>query len=154
MLCTNAPATAASEAAPSRFGGPIIYLVVYAFVLFGILVWVDSGAILPRRKTAKAATSALVRRLSRKSVQLGNKKDVYEEAMKVATSDDTLRVLNIVKAYGSVDNRVVDNASFGVPQNTVLALLGPNGAGKTTTFNMIRVYICHSPAFSLLRLCL
>lgn len=140
LLCTNAPATAASEAAPSRFGGPIIYLVVYAFVLFGILVWVDSGAVLPRRKSAKAATSALVRRFSRKSVQTGNRKDVYEEAMKVATSDDTLRVLNVVKAYGSADNRVVDNASFGVSQNTLLALLGPNGAGKTTTFNMIRTY--------------
>ena len=144
MLCTNAPATAASEAAPSRFGGPIIYLVVYAFLLFGILVWVDSGAALPRRKSARAATSALVRRFCRKSVQTGNKKDVYEEAMKVATSDDTLRVLNVVKAYGSADNRVVDNASFGVSQNTLLALLGPNGAGKTTTFNMIRMYSYYS----------
>jgi len=138
LLCTDTPATAASEAMPSRFGGPIIYLVVYIFVLFGILVWVDSGAVLPRKRTAKAATSAIVRRLSRKSWQAGNKRDVYEEAMKVATSDDTLRVLNVVKAYGSPDNRVVDNASFGVSQNTVLALLGPNGAGKTTTFNMIR----------------
>ncbi|KAH9830408.1 uncharacterized protein C8Q71DRAFT_862423 [Rhodofomes roseus] len=137
LLCTNAPATAASEAMPSRFGGPIIYLFVYLFVLFGILVWVDSGAILPRKKTAKAATSAFVRRFSRKSFQ-ASKHGVYEEAMKVATSDDTLRVLNVVKAYGSPNNRVVDNASFGVSQNTVLALLGPNGAGKTTTFNMIR----------------
>ncbi len=61
----------------------------------------------------------------------------------MADSGDALRVLNIVKALGSASNRVVDNVSFGVSQDTIFALLGPNGAGKTTTFNVIRT--SHTP---------
>ena len=66
-------------------------------------------------------------------------KDVDDEAEKVTNSADALRVLSVVKAFGSADNRVVDNVSFGVSQDTIFALLGPNGAGKTTTFNIIRM---------------
>jgi branched-chain amino acid transport system ATP-binding protein len=31
----------------------------------------------------------------------------------------------------------VQNASFGVPEGSIVGLIGPNGAGKTTCFNMI-----------------
>ena len=64
--------------------------------------------------------------------------DVVAEANAVANSQDSLRVVNITKVYGS--DTVVDGVSFGVAQGDVLALLGPNGAGKTTTFNMIRTF--------------
>jgi len=64
--------------------------------------------------------------------------DVVSEAKAVATSQDSLRVVNVTKVYGG--NTVVDNVSFGVAQGDVLALLGPNGAGKTTTFDMIRTF--------------
>lgn len=67
-------------------------------------------------------------------------KDVDDEAAKVTASDDALRVMNVVKAFDSATNRVVDNVSFGVSQDTIFALLGPNGAGKTTTFNVIREF--------------
>ena len=67
-------------------------------------------------------------------------KDVDDEAAVVSDSADALRVLNVVKAFGKASNRVVDNVSFGVSQDTIFALLGPNGAGKTTTFNIIRTY--------------
>ena len=115
-------------------------MIVYAFVLFGILVWVDSGSVLPRRfSSPKKRPRTLHPDASAASA--AGRKDVDDEATTVAASKDSLRVLSVVKAFGSSDNRVVDNVSFGVSQDTVFALLGPNGAGKTTTFNMIRTSI-------------
>ncbi|KZT02088.1 P-loop containing nucleoside triphosphate hydrolase protein [Laetiporus sulphureus 93-53] len=131
LLCDGEqPVTTASIGKLSRFGGPILYLIVYAFVLFGILVWVDSGSILPRRFASHKRDGAVAGRIGRQ--------DADDEAVAVAKSNDALRVLSVVKAFGSSDNRVVDNVSFGVSQDTIFALLGPNGAGKTTMFNMIR----------------
>ncbi|KAH9926492.1 uncharacterized protein B0H18DRAFT_1118977 [Fomitopsis serialis] len=126
LLCDNdQPATTASMGMMSRYGGPIVYLIVYAFVLFGILVWVDSGSVLPRRfSSPKKGPRTLHPDASAASA--AGRKDVDDEA--------TTRG----QGFGSSDNRVVDNVSFGVSQDTVFALLGPNGAGKTTTFNMIR----------------
>ncbi|TFY63698.1 hypothetical protein EVJ58_g3098 [Rhodofomes roseus] len=138
LLCdNNEPATTTSMGMMSRFGGPIVYLIVYAFVLFGILVWVDSGSVLPRRFNSSKKRLRTLHTDAPASV-LAGRKDVDDEGAAVAASNDALRVLNVVKAFGSSDNRVVDNVSFGVSQDTVFALLGPNGAGKTTTFNMIR----------------
>ena len=139
LLCDGStPVTTSSLGDISRYGGPILYLFLYAFVLFGILVWVDSGSIIVRkfsqfRKHAKGSTG------SGSSTPRTTVKDVDDEAEKVTNSADALRVLSVVKAFGSADNRVVDNVSFGVSQDTIFALLGPNGAGKTTTFNIIRM---------------
>ena len=113
---------------------------IYAFVLFGILVWVDSGSIIVRklsqfRKQSVSRSGAAATGLEDEKADI---KDVDDEAAKVTESNDALRVMNVVKAFGSVTNRVVDNVSFGVSQDTIFALLGPNGAGKTTTFNIIR----------------
>lgn len=138
LLCDDdEPATTASMGMMSRFGGPIVYLIVYAFVLFGILVWVDSGSVLPRRFSSSRKRPHS-RNADVSAARGVGRKDVDDEAAAVASSSDALRVLNVVKAFGSSDNRVVDNVSFGVSQDTIFALLGPNGAGKTTTFNMIR----------------
>ncbi|KAI0327697.1 P-loop containing nucleoside triphosphate hydrolase protein [Cubamyces sp. BRFM 1775] len=116
----------------TRFGGPILYLIVQGILLFLILVWVDSGAAwkpkLPSRHTLRRTPSTVpLTRL---------RADVSKEMEEVGRSGDALRVLNVSKTFGS--NTVVDSVSFGVPQNTIFALLGPNGAGKTTTFNIIR----------------
>ncbi|KAI0756145.1 P-loop containing nucleoside triphosphate hydrolase protein [Daedaleopsis nitida] len=137
LLCDGSnPVTTSSLGDISRYGGPILYLFVYAFVLFGVLVWVDSGSIIVRKfsqfrksRLGPGAVSGSARAAGR---------DVDDEAEKVTSSADALRVMNVVKAFGSVDNRVVDNVSFGVSRDTIFALLGPNGAGKTTTFNVIR----------------
>ncbi|KZT73392.1 hypothetical protein DAEQUDRAFT_684394 [Daedalea quercina L-15889] len=138
LLCDdNEPATTASMGMMSRFGGPIVYLIVYAFVLFGILVWVDSGSLLPRRLNPSKKKPRNLQSDASVAGAIG-RKDVDDEASAVAASDDALRVLNVVKTFGSNYNKVVDNVSFGVSKDTVFALLGPNGAGKTTTFNMIR----------------
>ncbi|CDO76478.1 hypothetical protein BN946_scf184615.g4 [Trametes cinnabarina] len=143
LLCDGShPVTASSLGDISRYGGPILYLFIYGFVLFAILVWVDSGSLLPqkmirgrkgtpRRPAEPAAGGAVV------PGRVAGK-DVDDEATVVTHSADALRVLNIVKAFGKTSNRVVDNVSFGVSHDTIFALLGPNGAGKTTTFNIIR----------------
>ncbi|KXN84990.1 ABC transporter A family member 2 [Leucoagaricus sp. SymC.cos] len=133
LLCNgNEPVTTKSLGSIHRYGGPILYLFVYSFVLLAILVWVDSGSILHRRagKRKQVAQAMNEKDGSRKT------DDVAAEAEAALSSDDLLRVLGVTKAYQG--NKVVDDVSLVVSRDTVFALLGPNGAGKTTTFNMIR----------------
>ena len=120
-----------------RYGGPILYLFIYGFVLLGILVWVDSGSIIPRRflKTRKQQ-ARFDENLAANEI---SRQDVAREARTVVQSSDALRVLHVSKSYDG--NRVVDDVSFGVPGDVIFAMLGPNGAGKTTTFNMIRTFL-------------
>ncbi|KAI0931158.1 hypothetical protein AcV5_005295 [Taiwanofungus camphoratus] len=138
LLCDgNSEATSSGLGHLSRYGGPILYLFVYGFILFGILVWVDSGSIPPRRKSSPCKIQQASPADAPMHARVAHQ-DVDNEAAAVVKSQDALRVLNAVKAFGSSANRVVDNVSFGVSHDTIFALLGPNGAGKTTTFNMIR----------------
>ncbi|KAI0947262.1 hypothetical protein AcV7_009727 [Taiwanofungus camphoratus] len=135
LLCNgNSEATTSELSHISKYGGPILYLFIQGFLLFGILVWVDSGSILPCRSPRKKQLASP----SEVSLALGGRQDVDREAAAVANSAAALRVLNVMKTFGSSANRVVDDVSFGVSQNSIFALLGPNGAGKTTTFNIIR----------------
>jgi ATP-binding cassette, subfamily A (ABC1), member 3 len=140
LLCSGEePVTVSRMGSIMRYGGPILYLICYAFFLFGLLVWVDSGTVLPSswrkaktdNRVAASTTSGTIPR-----------PDVEEETRLVANSSDALRVLRVSKAFDG--KRVVDDVSFGVGSGTTLALLGPNGAGKTTTFNMIRKSSIHS----------
>jgi ATP-binding cassette subfamily A (ABC1) protein 3 len=127
------PVTTSALGQITRYGGPILYLIVYGFILFAILVWVDSGSVLPRRHYDKRRQVA-AEGSSANDHPVGQ--DVAEEAKSVANSNDLLRVLEVTKTFGR--NTVVEDISFGVSRDTVFALLGPNGAGKTTTFNVIR----------------
>lgn len=132
LLCSgDRPISTADLGQLRRFGGPILYLIVYGFVLFGILVWWDSGAVLPFRVSKKKLHN-------QGSTSDATPTDVAAEAEAVVNSQDSLRVVNVTKVYGG--NTAVDNVSFGVARGDVLALLGPNGAGKTTTFDMIRTF--------------
>lgn len=133
LLCNeDQPVSPSSLGKLVRFGGPILYLIVYGFILFGILIWWDSGAVLP----FKGRSSRPPRTHTPEAHVVPA--DVAAEATSVANSRDSLRVVNVTKSYGG--NVVVDRVSFGVAQGDVLALLGPNGAGKTTIFNMIRTF--------------
>lgn len=112
------------------YGGPILYLIIQSLVLFGILLWSDSGV------------WGLGHKLHRKHVStkheeaMGEKAEITDELSRVTSSNDGLRIMNLTKQFGK--NLAVDNVTFGVPRSEVFALLGPNGAGKTTTINMIR----------------
>lgn len=132
LLCLGDNFTTSQIGDILRFGGPILYLIVYCFVLMAILVWYDSsGSLRPAQGWLRFF------RGSGKQVETPTTgEDVLKEAKDASASDDLLRVLNVSKTFGK--NKVVDNVSLGVSRDTIFALLGPNGAGKTTTFNMIR----------------
>ncbi|KAF9471812.1 P-loop containing nucleoside triphosphate hydrolase protein [Pholiota conissans] len=111
-----------------RYGGPILYLIVYAFILLGILVWVDSGSRairLPKKKKDVHPTDPP------KTLPGGDL-----DADSVSSLEDPLRIIDVSKSFKG--KQVVDNVNLSIPKNTIFALLGPNGAGKTTVFNIIR----------------
>lgn len=138
LLCVGSEAaTSSSMGTLIRFGGPILYLIVYSAILLFVLVLIDSGSLIPsakrssKRRNEKGA-------IKEKEGSPGDqqKEDVQAEESSVATSDEVLRIMGVSKQFNG--KKVVNNLSLGVGQDTLFALLGPNGAGKTTTFNMIR----------------
>ena len=131
LLCdANSVVNTSSLGSIKKFGGPILYLFVYSFVLLSILIWADSGSWVPRCLRPRKEIS------SGSGTVSSSKEDVIAAAAAVSKSNDLLRVLNVSKTYNG--NQVVDDAGLGIPRDTLFALLGPNGAGKTTTFNIIR----------------
>ncbi|KAI9788547.1 MAG: hypothetical protein M1835_002205, partial [Candelina submexicana] len=111
------------------YGGPILYLILQSFLLFGILLWFDSGSMLKRFRKTYRSEDAEEREMP--------DNEVSNELQRVSsTSNDGLRVLHLTKAFGS--NVAVQDVTFGVKRGEVFALLGPNGAGKSTTVSLIR----------------
>jgi ATP-binding cassette, subfamily A (ABC1), member 3 len=129
----------------SRFGGPILYLILFGFVFMWILTAHDSGTLrfsyCFRRKKAVAGTSSY-----EMTPSIGE--DVKAEVKTALTSSDILRVQRISKAFG--ENQVVDDLTFSMGKNVMFAMLGPNGCGKTTTINMIREFLLCIQLFLLL----
>ena len=109
----------------SVYGGPILYLTVQALVLFGVLLWWDSGPKMSFRKGFKAADEEEKR---------SQEKETSDELRRVSSTSNGLRALHLTKAFGS--NVAVEDITFGVAKGEVFALLGPNGAGKSTTISM------------------
>ncbi|KAL2063822.1 hypothetical protein VTL71DRAFT_5627 [Oculimacula yallundae] len=112
-----------------QYGGPILYLIVQVFVLFGILLWYDSGSVLAWYRRLRKSPSA-------QGSDVITDEEIAEELARVSSSNDGLRVLNLTKSFGPVT--AVDNLTFGIRRGEVFALLGPNGAGKSTTISLIR----------------
>jgi len=111
----------------NKFGSPILYLILHAFILLAILVWVDSGTRKPRS----------LRRQNKSHFGFESSYELNGDAAESGVlSDDLLRVINVSKSFDG--KKVTDDVSISIPKDTIFALLGPNGAGKTTTFNMIR----------------
>jgi ABC-type multidrug transport system ATPase subunit len=106
------------------YGGPILYLIVQAFILFGIIIWNESatGFRLWARKS----------KASRDVMELEAPSDYVRETK----ASDGLRVMDLRKEFGKFT--AVDDITFGVPTSECFALVGPNGAGKSTTISMIR----------------
>lgn len=129
--------TTASAGSMTLFGGPIVYLLAWSFICFGILVYVDSGAPRPqipwfgKSKSKDVETIESGSGSESESVEM-----VAKEKQRVLKSDDPLRILNLRKQFGSFV--AIDDITFGVKRGDTFALLGPNGAGKTTTLSCIR----------------
>lgn len=119
---------AAYPGAITVYGGPILYLILQSMILFGILLWWDSGSLYRRLRNKK------------KQVEVEDRNttdaEISNELTRVASSRDGLRVLNLTKQFKN--NLAVDDITFGVPRGEVFALLGPNGAGKSTCISLIR----------------
>ncbi|KAI5922780.1 hypothetical protein F4810DRAFT_235515 [Camillea tinctor] len=122
-----------NPAAITAYGGPILYLILQSVILFGVILWYDSGA-----------GRTLLNRITQKAVKSGNEPEVSDEEVanelvRVTSrprDSDGLKVLHLTKTFGK--NTAVDNVTFGVQHGEVFALLGPNGAGKSTTISLIR----------------
>ena len=128
--CIGPSVYVSSPAAFQAYGAPITYLIVQSLVLFGFLVWWDSGikSTFLRRKAYREQDS---------EEKDAMEPEVLEELQRVQNaSEDGLRVLHLTKAYGK--NVAVQDVSFGIKRGEVFALLGPNGAGKSTTVSCIR----------------
>jgi ATP-binding cassette subfamily A (ABC1) protein 3 len=110
------------------YGGPILYLILQSFLLFGVLLWWDSGPLFRRFKRTKPVEDV--------EEKTASGEEVSDELTRVASSQDGLRVLHLSKHFK--DNLAVDDVTFGVPKGSVFSLLGPNGAGKSTTISLIR----------------
>ncbi len=111
------------------YGGPILYLLLQSFALFGILLWFDSGSVFNRFRKTYRSEDVEEREIP--------DDEVSNELQRVSSSsNDGLRVLHLTKAFGS--NVAVEDVTFGVKRGEVFALLGPNGAGKSTTVSLIR----------------
>ncbi|KAL8929502.1 MAG: hypothetical protein Q9208_001171 [Pyrenodesmia sp. 3 TL-2023] len=112
------------------YGGPILYCIMQSVVLFGILLWNDSGSLWDKVRRGKYKTEDV-----EESDIVAD--EILSEVKRVnASPEDGLRVLHQTKAFGS--NVAVEDVTFGVRRGEVFALLGPNGAGKSTTISLIR----------------
>lgn len=112
----------------TTFGGPILYLILQSVLLFGLLLWWDSGPLF-RRLRGKQLEEEVESKDTAEA-------EISDELTRVNSSQDGLRVLHLTKYFGK--NLAVDNVTFGVPRSQVFALLGRNGAGKSTTISLIR----------------
>ncbi|KAL7924907.1 multidrug resistance-associated protein [Trichoderma austrokoningii] len=114
-----------------QYGGPILYLIIQSFILFGLLLWFDGGNV-------GSSARALFNRHKHPEDFVLPDEEVGDEVVRItnSTEDDGLKILHLTKSFGK--NLAVDNVSFGVKRGEVFALLGPNGAGKSTTISLVR----------------
>lgn len=117
-----------SDTSIYMYGGPILYLAVQAVLLFALLLWWDSGFVLPSMHLRRQISDS-------EATEMFNA-DLMHERKRLASPDNDLRVEDVSKKFGK--NLAVDNVTFGVQSSEIFALLGPNGAGKSTIISMIR----------------
>lgn len=127
ITCRNGQ-LASYPGAITLYGGPILYLLLQSLILFGILLWWDSGSLYRRFRKRKLPAEIE----ERDTVDT----EVSDELARVSSSRDGLRLLHVSKQFKQ--NLAVNDITFGVPRGEVFALLGPNGAGKSTCISLIR----------------
>jgi len=120
LLCSGNDFDPSRLGTIGKFGGPIVYLLGYIFVLFSTLTLVDSSP----RKTFQTRN------------ETGTRTDKHDE--KSIQPNEDLQVSKVSKRFRGSHTNALTDVSFGVSRGDIFALLGPNGAGKTSLFNVIR----------------
>lgn len=113
--------------AMTAYGGPILYLVLQAILLFALILGVESNDGKYATESAKASKEVSDAEIAREVVRVEGPGE---------KSGDGLRVVHLSKTFG--EKIAVDNVTFGVGHGEIVALLGPNGAGKSTMVSLIR----------------
>lgn len=115
-----------------------MYLIVQSLLLFGVLLWLDSGSVGSSwKRFFDRVTPAREQDANISDEEVAHELDrVTSHATDDQHTADGLRVVHLTKSFGR--NTAVDNVTFGVKRGEVFALLGPNGAGKSTTISVIR----------------
>ncbi|KIW02447.1 uncharacterized protein PV09_06258 [Verruconis gallopava] len=132
VLC-DGNEVAAYPGALDVFGGPILYLIVQACLLFTWLVWYDSGYQFTYLQDCSGLKKFIRRPLNEKR---GRGDDNVAEPTPTGLANSGLLVQHIIKSFGEIT--AVEDITFGVAPSECFALLGPNGAGKSTTISLIR----------------
>ncbi|KAF4631693.1 hypothetical protein G7Y89_g6438 [Cudoniella acicularis] len=119
-----------------RYGSVYTNLIIQIVFLVTILVIYEYGsADWVRRNITNRAVPARLHY----TVESGNPIEMAEKNATATSTGDRSQVLNVSKVskfFGKLF--AVENVSFDIAANEILALLGGNGAGKTTVINMIR----------------
>ncbi|RBQ82602.1 hypothetical protein VDGD_07454 [Verticillium dahliae] len=116
-----------------QYGGPILYLILQSIVLFGVLLWGDSGS------PGSSIAGLFRKKAKEQNAAEATDEEVAKELTRVTSTqngDDGLKVTHVTKSFGK--NTAVDNVTFGIKRGEVFACLGPNGAGKSTLISLIR----------------
>ena len=137
FLATNLYATACTgnELATNpggitKYGGPILYLIIQCLVLFYFLIWMDNRSL--RWPSSSFFTEDNdAKRAAEIDEFTGQVDDVSMRKM-----ENGLHVMQLTKTFSK--STAVDNVTFSVKRGEVFALLGPNGAGKSTIMSLIR----------------
>jgi ATP-binding cassette, subfamily A (ABC1), member 3 len=143
-LCSGSPPSTASYAgAFELFGQPVVYLIGQCLFMFGLLLlWDNNFKVFHFKRGSKRSKGAATEDINAVEATRTLEPEVSEEIVRASNStSDGLRVLHLSKsfktrAYGRVT--AVDDVTFGVKKNEILAIAGPNGAGKSTTITMLR----------------
>ena len=120
-----------------RLGAPVLYVLIWSAVLFGILLYVDSGFSLlgigpgrwGRRRPKVVDDES-------RGYEIGEGVAAEAARLDCESCEDLLKASHLSKSYGKLV--AVDDVSLGVRQGETVALLGINGGGKTTTHALIR----------------
>lgn len=66
---------------------------------------------------------------------MAEKEECYDREQTMDMPDRSIAFENVSFGYG--ENKIIENASFTIPQGKTTVLVGPNGSGKTTLFKLI-----------------
>ncbi|EAU33046.1 conserved hypothetical protein [Aspergillus terreus NIH2624] len=107
------------------YGGPILYLIIQSFVLFGLLLWFDSGPVLAFLRLRSKATDV--------EEKYPVDKDIATEVARATNSEDGLRAIHLTKTFKKFT--AVEDVTFGVGKSEVFALLARSRLGVCPQFD-------------------